>query len=397
MIREKETTDMQLQTFRAQFPHTERGIHYVNHAAQSPLARDTVAAINEHLGERHNGAMMTYERDMEVIAECRERIRSLINAADARQIAFAANTSEGLNRITSGLDWQPGDEIILNSIEFPSNVYPYRKLEPLGVRCIFVDAADGTIPVDRLEAALTPRTRMVAISAVQFLSGWHADMEAIGRLCREHDIWFVVDGIQAAGVTPVDVQRWQADAFATGGLKWLMAPMGIGFLYLSDRLCERLKTPDPGWLSVLEPWELLRYDQPLRTDATRFEAGVANIPGIYGLNAAVGLLLDTGIERIYGQVRRLVSQLREGIRLNGLEAGGLTPFTSDDPFRQSGILTYCLPESIDHEALEAAFRSEGIFVSIRDKKLRFSPHGYNTDEEIGYILRAIDMVYSKLL
>ena len=397
MIREKESTDTALLSFRAQFPHTERGIRYVNHAAQSPLARDTVAAINEHLGQRHNGTMMTYERDMEVITECRERIRTLINASDARQIAFAANTSEGLNRVTSGLDWRPGDEIILNSIEFPSNVYPYRKLEPLGVRCIFVDAADGTIPVERIEAAITPRTRMVAISAVQFLSGWRADMEAIGALCRDHGIWFVVDGIQAAGVTPVDVQRWQADALATGGLKWLMAPMGIGFLYLSDRLCGQLKTPDPGWLSVEEPWDLLRYDQPLRTDATRFESGVANIPGIYGLNASIGLLLQTGIEHIFGQVRLLVSQLREGIRNSGLQAAGLTPFTSDDPGRQSGILTYCLPEALDHEALELGLREEGIFVSIRDRKLRFSPHGYNTEEDIGYILRATEMIYSKLL
>ena len=396
MIREKQA-DALLQAFRDQFSHIERGIRYVNHAAQSPLARDTIAAMNEHLEQRHNGTMMTYERDMEVIAECRERIRALINAAGARQIAFAANTSEGLNRVTSGLDWQPGDEIILNSIEFPSNVYPYRKLEPLGVRCIFVDAADGTVPVERIEAAVTPRTRMVAISAVQFLSGWHADMEAIGRLCREHDIWFVVDGIQAAGVIPVDVQQWQADAFATGGLKWLMAPMGIGFLYLSDRLCDRLKTPDPGWLSVEEPWELLRYDQPLRTDATRFEAGVANIPGIYGLNASIGLLLETGIERIFHQVRLCVAQLRDGIRNAGLETAGLTPFTSDDPLRQSGILTYCLPEVMDHEALEHGLRKEDIFVSIRDKKLRFSPHGYNTEEEIEYILSTTKTIYSKLI
>ena len=397
MIREKETTDTLLQSFRKQFPHTERGIRYVNHAAQSPLARDTVAAINEHLGQRHNGTMMTYERDMEVIAECRERIRTLINAADARQIAFAANTSEGLNRVTSGLDWRPGDEIILNSIEFPSNVYPYRKLEPQGVRCIFVDAADGTIPLGRIEAAITPKTRMIAISAVQFLSGWRSDMEAIGALCREHDIWFVVDGIQAAGVTPVDVRRWQADAFATGGLKWLMAPMGIGFLYLSDRLCERLKTPDPGWLSVEEPWELLRYDQPLRTDATRFESGVSNIPGIYGLNASIGLLLAAGIDRIHDHVVYCNRVLREGIRHAGLGKMGITPYTTDDPGHQSGILTFDLPGHMDHELLEKSFRNHGIFVSIRDKRLRFSPHGYNTLEEIEHVLNTTEMISSELL
>ncbi|MFO8029244.1 MAG: aminotransferase class V-fold PLP-dependent enzyme [Cyclonatronaceae bacterium] len=396
MIGEKQA-DTQLVTFRAQFPHTERGICYLNHAAQSPLAYATVEAINEHLSERHNGMMMTYPMDMEVIARCRERIRILINAPDVRQIAFIGNTSEGLNRVTSGLDWLAGDEIILNSIEFPSNVYPYRKLEPRGVRCVFVDAADGTVPVERIEAAITSRTRMVAISAVQFLSGWRADMEAIGALCRRHDLLFVVDGIQAAGVTPVDVQRWGADAFATGGLKWLMAPMGIGFLYLSDRLCDRLATPDPGWLSVEDPWDLLRYDQPMRTDAGRFEGGVSNIPGIYGLDATLGLLLETGIDRIFRQVLDCNRQLRYGIRDTGLEAAGLTPYTCTDPARQSGILTYILPADIDHEALESALRDQGIFVSIRDRKLRFSPHGYNTAEEIHSVITSTERIYSGLL
>lgn len=396
MIGEKQA-DMQLEAFRAQFPHTERGIRYLNHAAQSPLAQLTVAAINEHLLERHNGMMMTYLMDMEIIARCRERIRMLINAPDVRQIAFIGNTSEGLNRVTSGLDWQSGDEIILNSIEFPSNVYPYRKLEPRGVRCVFVDAADGTVPVERIEAAVTSRTRMVAISAVQFLSGWRSDMEAIGALCRRHDLLFVVDGIQAAGATPVDVQRWGADAFATGGLKWLMAPMGIGFLYLSDRLCSRLATPDPGWLSVEEPWDLLRYDQSLRTDAGRFEGGVTNIPGIYGLDATLGLLLETGIDRIFRQILDCNHLLREGIHDTGLERAGLTPYTSTDPARQSGILTYDLPAAIDHEALENTLRKEGIFVSIRNNKLRFSPHGYNTPEEIQSVITLTETIYFGLL
>ncbi len=396
MIQEKKS-ESALLSFRTQFPHVERGIRYLNHAAQSPLARATVEAVNDHLGERHNGMMMTYPRDMEVISQCRERIRTLINAQDTRQIAFASNTSEGLNRVTSGLDWQPGDEIILNSIEFPSNVYPYRKLEPRGVRCLFVDASDGTIPFGRIEAAVTPKTRMIAISAVQFLSGYRSDLEAIGDLCRQHNIWFVVDGIQAAGVTPVDVRKCNVDAFATGGLKWLMAPMGIGFLYLSDRLCDRLKTPDPGWMSVEEPWELLRYDQPLRTDAQRYEGGVANIAGIFGLNASIGLLLETGIDQIFSQVTRCNRLLREGIRDTGLEKSGLLPFTTDHPAHQSGILTYALPNGIDHEALELSYRNYGIFVSIRDKKLRFSPHGYNTFEEIEYVIQATETIFPRHL
>lgn len=381
--------DSMLQAFRAQFPHVERGICYVNHAAQSPLAVSVVEAVHDHLRERHNGMMLTYPKDMEIIARCRERICTLINAPHPRQIAFIGNTSEGLNRVTSGLDWQDGDEIILNSIEFPSNVYPYRKLEPKGVKCIFVDASDGTIPFERIEQAVTPKTRIIAISAVQFLSGWMSDLEAIGRLCRDQGIWFVVDGIQAAGITPIDVQKWNVDAFATGGLKWLMAPMGIGFLYLSDRLCEHLATPDPGWLSYEDPWDLLRYDKPIRTDAQRFEGGVSNIPGIYGLNASLKLLLDTGIENIFANVLSLNLILRRG-----LEKSGFTPFSTVRPEHQSGILTFDLPDGTDPEILEQSYREQGIFVSIRDKKLRFSPHGYNTPTEAEYVINATEIIYS---
>ncbi|MDG5767246.1 aminotransferase class V-fold PLP-dependent enzyme [Balneolales bacterium ANBcel1] len=381
-------TDARLGRFRDQFPHTERGICYLNHAAQSPLAKVTIDAINDHLGERHNGMMMPFAKDIKIIEQCRERICELINAGDTRHIAFIGNTSEGLNRVTSGLDWQPGDEIILNTLEFPSNVYPYRKLEKQGVKCVFVDADDGTVPVSRLEAAITPRTRMIAISAVQFLSGYRADMEAISALCRRHGLWYVVDGIQAAGSLPVDVQAWGVDAFATGGLKWLMAPTGIGFLYLSERLNEQLRTPDPGWLSVDEPWDLFRTDQPLRSDAGRFEGGVVNIPGVYGLNASIGLLLETGIEHIFDRILQCTSQLR-----SALEESGLKAFTTSDPNHASGILTFHLPETRSRTdeipGLEEVFRTKKVFVSIRDNKLRFAPHGYNTPEEIDIAVQQV--------
>ncbi len=421
-------TDENLRRFRDQFPHTERGICYFNHAAQSPLARVTVEAINDHLGERHNGMMMPFAKDIKIIEQCRERICELINAGDTRQIAFIGNTSEGLNRVTSGLDWQAGDEVILNTIEFPSNIYPYKKLESQGVRCVFVDADDGTVPVVRIEAAITPKTKMIAISAVQFLSGYRADMEAIGALCRKHEIWFVVDGIQAAGIVPVDVQQWGVDAFATGGLKWLMAPTGIGFLYLSERLNRALKTPDPGWLSVEEPWDLFNYDQPLRAEAQRLEGGVVNIPGVYGLNASIGLLLETGIERMYAHVLACNRKLR-----HELEAFGMQTFTTADEVHQSGIITFRLPDAGNGEGassvdlnsddataertsgnettghpseentavhdfsdLETTFRDRGIFLSVRDRKLRFATHGYNTMAEIAQAARETKAIISVL-
>lgn len=380
-----------LQRFRDQFPHVQRGIRYLNHAAQSPLAATTVQAIQNHLNERHNGSLDTDEQDTQIMEECRLLVRELLNARNPGQIAFVYNTSHGLNLVTSGLTWRHGDEIILNTIEFPTNVYPYRKLEQQGVRCRFVDACDGTVPLERIEQSVTERTRMIAISAVQFLSGYFADMEGIGRLCRERDILFVVDGIQAAGAVPIDVEKWGVDAFACGGLKWLMAPTGIGFLYLSGRLSNQLSTPDPGWLSVQDPWNLLQYDQPYKTDALRYESGVPNVPGLCGLKGSLELLLETGIESIYRQVLQSNLMLRDG-----LAAMGLNPYTCEDKERQSGILTFRLPEGIDPLLINKALRDQQIYISVRDHKLRFSPHGYNSPEEIEAVINATEMIFSSV-
>jgi cysteine desulfurase / selenocysteine lyase len=383
--------ESKLKNFRSQFPHIRRGVLHLNNAAQAPLPGVTVSAVQEHLFDRHDGMLMTFPKDMKVASECRERIRNLLNAPDAHQIAFVTNTSEGLNRVTSGLSWRAGDEIILNNIEFPANIQPYRKLESRGVRCTYVDANDGTIPIDRIEAAITVNTRMIAISAVQFLSGYRADLAAIGELCRKYEMLFVVDGIQAAGITPVDVQAWGIDAFSSGGHKWLMAPAGIGFLYLSERLCRHLKTPDPGWLSVENPWDMLRYNQPLRSDALRYEGGVTNMAGIHGLNASLKLLLDTGVDLIFEHVMSCNRQLRDG--LAGL---GLQPYSTEDPDRQSGIITFHLHGDIDRKSLEQVFRDRNIHLTARDNKLRLAPHGFITPDEIETVIHETESIYSEM-
>lgn len=378
-------------SFRSRFAHTKRGILYLNHAAQSPLPGTTIEAINEHLSERHDGMLMSFPKDQVVIRRCRSRIAELLGLPNPRNIAFTGNTTEGLNRVTSGLDWRKGDEIILSSIEFPANVYPFRKLQSRGVTCRVVDSSDGTVPIDRISEAITLNTRMITISAVQFLSGYRADLNTIGELCRQHDLWFVVDGIQAAGVIPMNLHDLGVDAFSCGGQKWLMAPTGIGFLCLSEKLCKVLQTPDPGWLSVEDPWDLFRYDQPLKADAGRYEGGVLNTPGIYGLNASLGLLLETGIEQIWSQVQAATGRLREGLMDIGLK-----PFTTDEAEYRSGIETFHIPGNTDSESLEKMFRNHDIFLTIRNGKIRFSPHGYNTVDEIDRVIDITRTIFAGL-
>ncbi|MGH7453182.1 MAG: aminotransferase class V-fold PLP-dependent enzyme, partial [bacterium] len=195
-----------LERARALFPHIIRDKIYLNHAATAPLSTRVVDAMMAHFQERSSGSIDSYWTDLPKKEECRAFVQRLINAESPDRIAFAANTSDAINIIASGMPWQSGDRVLLNDMEFPANVYPYLHLRRLGVEIDHIRCASGKITPEMIKAALTPRTRIVALSAVQFLSGYRADMAAIGELCRRRGIFFVVDGIQAVGAIHIDVQ-----------------------------------------------------------------------------------------------------------------------------------------------------------------------------------------------
>ena len=208
-----------LQCARDLFPHVARGTVYLNHAGTSPLSSRVVEAMTRYLHERSEGMIETYQHDLPMVAECKESLRSLINAETPDRIALSANTSDAINIVAAGIPWTSGDRILLNTSEFPANVWPYLNLQRHGVRIDFIPAPDGRVTIDRILDRLTPRTRVLALSAVQFLSGYRADLETIGDICRSRGIIFAVDGIQAVGAARINVQKMKIDALAAGGQK----------------------------------------------------------------------------------------------------------------------------------------------------------------------------------
>lgn len=363
--------------FRSLYPHIKKGIIYLNHAAVSPLSYKVVDAVNLHLNERSDGMIDSFPRDLEVMDDCRSKVAQLIHTTPDR-ISFAQNTSEALNIVAGGIDWHEGDRVLLNTMEFPANVYPYINLKSKGVELDFITDDDGKITPDMIEKALTPKTRLVAISAVQFLSGYKADLQQIGELCKERNIWFVVDGIQAVGAMNINVKSMYIDALAAGGHKWQMSPQGIGFLYVSEALQEQIHQKSLGWLSVKEPWQLFNHDQTLAPTAKRFEGGTYNFPGIYGYRASLSTLLDFGIENIEKHISHLTSLIVEG--LSGEK--NMTLYTSDKPEQRAGIVTFSLNKNIKAGDLSGFLSENQIIVAVREGKIRFAPHYYNTDEEI---------------
>ena len=369
---------VELARARELFPHTSQGKIYLNHAGTGPLSTRVLGAMTTYLHERSEGTIDNYPADVEMVGRVRRCAQRLIRAESPDRITFQPNTSDALNVVAAGLTWKPGDRIILNDLEFPANVYPYLNLRRFGVELDVLGSRGGMITPDQIQKAMTPRTRMVALSAVQFLSGHRTDLASIGELCRSRDVLFAVDGIQAVGAVALDVQAMKIDSLAAGSQKWQMGPHGTGFLYLTEELQARIQQTNLGWLGVEDPWDFRNYNQALAPSARRYEGGSMNMPGLWGLEAALQTLLEFGVDAIEDQILGLTEILLDGLgEIHGVEI--LTPIPSS---ARAGIVTIQLPPGMNQKSVFAQMIDEGVTVALREGKLRFSPHFYNTPEEM---------------
>ena len=372
---------------RALFPHTKTSI-YLDHASIGPLSVRVRAALEAHLLGRSEGAVNTFFQDLELVKQCRKNLATLINAESPDRIAFFMNTSDALNVVPTGLQWSAGDRIVVNDLEFPANVYPYWNLKKHGVELDILPTRDGEVTPDMIEQAITDsggRVRIVSLSAVQFLSGFRADMAAIGAICKRYGVIFIVDAIQAAGAVPLDVQAMSIDALACGAQKWLMSTTGLAFLYITEELQQRVEQANLGWISVAKPWDFFRYEQPLSATATRYENGTLNFPGAIALGESVKTFLEIGVSNIERHLQMLTQLLMDGL----CENPAFTHVTDFAPERRAGIVSATLADQASGDALCEKFLQRNITISLRDGRLRFAPHCYNTAEEIAQTLDVV--------
>ncbi|HKP86145.1 MAG TPA: aminotransferase class V-fold PLP-dependent enzyme [Blastocatellia bacterium] len=374
------------QTIRSLFPVTEKYI-YMNHAAVTPLstrARDAMAALCDDV--TRNGSA-NYDDWLRAYENVRTSAATLVGARP-HEIAFMANTSGGISAIANGLDLGEGDSVVSNNVEFPANVYPWMRLaETRGVRLKQAAERDGRIDPDELLALVDDRTRVVALSWVQFASGFRSDLARIGKFCRERDIIFAVDAIQGLGGLKLDVERDYVDAFAADAHKYLLGPEGVTLLYVSDRVIDRIKPTVVGWTSVKDYESFahgaLDYKLNYREGALRFECGTPNTAGVYGLGAAIDLLLETGPEAVEEYLLGLSDYLAEALSAKGYEV-----ISSRRKGETSGIVC-CLSERHSSASLYHSLREKNIITAHRSGRLRISPHFYNTREEVDALVAAL--------
>ena len=301
--------------------------------------------------------------------------------AHADEIALLGPTSLGLSLFANGLDWEPGDELVCYGDDYPSNVYPWRALVSKGgvIRHVH-PASPGRITPEVIEAALTAKTRLVALASCHFLSGWRIDVDAIGKLLRSRGILFSVDAIQSVGAGPFSVEN--VDFLSADAHKWMLGPLAIGIVYVARRNFEICRPTLLGAWNVRSPDFIAQEEIVFEETARRYEPGVLNIAGMYGMKASLEMLLAVGL----GNVRTSIFQVRDVLQANLRSLGFEFLSPNETESLRSGILT-CRHPSKDPCALLAKLEAGGIVASLRSlrdgsKWLRFSPHFYNSLEEI---------------
>src|SRR5215813_5377397 len=289
-----------------QFPVREN-LLYLNHAAVAPLPRVTADAIKHLADDALQWGSLHYREWLDVYDGLRVAAAKQINATPA-EIALVKNTSEGIAMAAMGIEWRPGDRVVGFTEEFPANLYPWKRLEAKGVEVTWLSVTD---PLDRIEQAARG-ARLLAISFVNFLTGYRAPIQAIGEICRRNHCIYIVDAIQGMGAFPLDVRACQIDALAADGHKWMLGPEGCGILYINPQLQEQVEPVECVWTNVAKYADYSSRDMTLRPDAARYECGTLNTPGCFGLKASLEFLLEVGIGEISSAVSGLASRLARG-------------------------------------------------------------------------------------
>jgi selenocysteine lyase/cysteine desulfurase len=375
-----------VQTLRStEFPWTSEAV-YLNNASTGPIPERTRRALDE-FNRRRGAPFRLPDRDLEaMLSAARDAAARLIGASPG-EVALATNTSHGLNLAATALPVARGDIVLVSNREFPANVYPWLLLRRRGVEVELAPcAATGWPDEDYLVERLgDPRVRVLAVSLVQFATGYRADLARLGAAARANGAYLVVDAIQGVGNAPLNLAETPVDILACGGQKWLLSPWGSGFAYVRRGLVTALEPAVAGWMAFEGTDDFARlteYDPTFRSDARRFEMVTLPFQDFYGMTASLGLLAETGIAAIAAHIEALHEPV-----LRWADARGVRVVSPRDAVHRSAILSVAPRDPVaGYRALKAA----GVVCSLREGALRLSPHLYNTVEEMERVVAVLD-------
>lgn len=331
-------------------------------------------------------------RAWDIVNNARPKLQKLINARDPHEIAFVKNTAEGISILANGIKYNEGDNIVIADQEHQSILFPWIAAhERYGVKLKVVKSIDREVDVDGLIAAIDEHTRVLAVSAVQFSTGFRANLKKLGDACSEKGVIFCVDGIQALGRLKIDVQDCHIDYMAAGGNKGLLATLGAGFVYCSDRIVKDIIPCYAGYQSTVShvspPSITTEFDSlEWYPHARRFESGNLSYNCIEAISNGVDLVLELGIENIEEHIKILEKHLRNlisDLKLHVVQA--------KDEENWGGVVCVYYPAERESDVVRI-LEEHKIVCTMRGGYIRFGLEFYNTIEQMEIVSKALHII-----
>ena len=367
-------------TIAREFPQQPE-IIYLNHAAVAPWPKRTAQAVTDFAEQNVTRGAADYMHWIGVENSLRAQLAGLVNAPSVADISLLKNTSEAISMVAWGLDWQAGDNLVFFRQEFPSNRVPWLSLQRIGVesRVLDLDAivAGGRSPEQALMDACDARTRLIAVSSVQYASGLRTDLPLLGQFCRERGLLLCADAIQSVGALPLDVQATGVHFAMADGHKWMLGPEGLALFYTDANVRDRMQVYEFGWHMTREYSDFDAPDWHIADDGKRFECGSPNLLGAHALTASLSLLQETGMESVTRRILANTDYLMQRIDASD----ELLLLSNPQPERRSGIVTFA-HHSVADGVLFERLRDAGVVCAKRGGGVRFSPHFYTSESAL---------------
>lgn len=346
---------------------------YLNTATFGQLPRRATEAVAQHFAHRDELACWDFLAWYDDADRIRGKIGRLIHCAP-EDIAFVPNASTALGLLLAGLHWHPGDQVLTLEHEFPNNLYAPGLLDRLGVETT-------ACPWDGFYESVTPRTRLVILSSVNYNTGFAPPLAELAEFLRARGVLLFVDGTQSVGALRFDIAHVQPDMLAVHGYKWLLSPNGAGFFYIARQLRERLQPSIIGWRSHRD-WrnvDNLHHGVPeLPAGAEKYEGGSVSFALLYAMEASLDLLLEIGPDVVERRVLDLAAKTRETLRELGATVADCTSPIVAARFKHRDV-----------SALAGALKEQRVLVAARRGHLRVSPHLYNNEQDLEIFKRAL--------
>ena len=351
---------------------------YVSSCSQGALSTEVEEALKEFIASWHEFGT-PWDRWVARYEEARAAFASFIGAKPD-EVAITSCASDAINAVASALDFRERRKVVMGEFEFPTMGHVWLAQQPRGAQVRFLKADGERLPIEAYEREVDGETAMVPVTRICFTNGFRSDVGRIVEIAHDRGAYSLLDDYQDAGTRPIDVKKLGVDFYVTGTLKYLLGPSGLAFLYVREEIISQLTPSESGWFAQTNPFTFNPQLHEPSPTARRFQSGTPPIPNVYAAMAGLKLLTKIGPEKIAAHVAELAQACINGAREMGLVIK--TPLESVGPL----VVLKCQ----DAEAMVRRLAERNVIASSRRDGLRLSWHCYNTLDDVGRVLEALE-------